>query len=74
MRVAEETYLKLVGAEGYAKAIKTFEAIVNEPNPNVLEGARHLYFLQLLNAYYRGVSTGVDQAQAALRAARSKTA
>jgi len=70
MTPPENTYLQLVGAEGHAKADKTFSIIVDEKNPHVLAGARRLFFLALLNAFYRGQNNGVDQARSALTTAR----
>ena len=70
MTPPEETYLQLVGAEGHAKADKTFTVIVDEKNPYVLAGARRLFFLALLNAFYRGQNSGVKQAHSVLANAR----
>jgi hypothetical protein len=70
MTPPEDTYLQLVGAEGHAKAARSFDIIVQEQNQFVLVGARKLFFLALLNAYYRGVNNGVDQARSALANAR----
>lgn len=62
----EQTYLDLVGPEGHAKALTSFNAIVQEPNEHVQSGARTLFFLILLNAFYRGQNVGLGQARSAL--------
>jgi len=70
MTPPEETYLNLVGAEGHAKAARSFDVIVQEQNQFVLAGARKLFFLALLNAFYRGQNSGVEQARSAIATAR----
>lgn len=71
MTPSEETYLKLAGREGYNNAVSAINCILMDTtDPIEVEKARSLFFLAVLNAFYRGQNEGIAQAHEALIKAR----
>jgi len=67
MSTVEEDYSKLVGASGYAMALRAAELLCPTPHD------RELLFASLCNAYWRGKSDALDQARTLVRRAIERT-
>lgn len=65
--VAEQEFHAVVGGEGYDKAVATWSLIGMIDN----DKSRSLYFLTLLNAYWRGKNDGVTEARAIVNQAKA---
>jgi hypothetical protein len=71
MTPPEETYLKLTGRDGYNKVASCINCILMDTtDPLEVEQFRSLFFLAVLNAFYRGQNEGIAQAHEALTEAR----
>ena len=70
MSQAEQEYSELVGESGHAKAKRACEILTNYSNN---EEVTRLFYLALLNAYWRGVNRGVDDARDVINAKKAVT-